>query len=130
MFARVSNSVAREGKASREATALAAWRVLEEELSAFLRKRAERAAVPAVAALRNRFEAVRQEVLSQGGLDAESATRLLIKRLLHGPSEALRAVAVEDPEAGRRLEQTIENLFFDGDATPDREEEPGGENET
>jgi glutamyl-tRNA reductase len=123
-------AVAREGKAGREATALAAWRVLEEELSAFLRKRAERAAVPAVAALRKRFEAVREDVLSQGGLDAQAATRLLIKRLLHGPSEALRAVAVRDPEAGRRLERTIEDLFLDEEATPAREEEAGRENES
>lgn len=122
--------VAREGKAGREATALAAWRVLEEEVSGFLRKRAERAAVPAVAALRKHFEAARQEVLAQGGLDAEAATRLLIKRLLHGPSEALRAVAAADAEAGRRLERTIESLFLDNDVTPRPEEEAGGENES
>ena len=121
--------VAREGKAGREATALAAWRVLEEEVSAFLRKRAERAAVPAVAALRKHFEAAREEVLAQGGLDAEAATRLLIKRLLHGPSEALRAVAAGDAEAGRRLERTIESLFLDNDAAPLSEEDAGGENE-
>lgn len=121
--------VAREGKAGREATALAAWRVLEEEVAAFLRKRAERAAVPAVAALRKHFEAAREEVLAQGGLDAEAATRLLVKRLLHGPSEALRAVAAVDAEAGRRLEQTIESLFL-GDATaPLSQEETGGKNE-
>ena len=121
--------VAREGKAGREATALAAWRVLEEEVSGFLRKRAERAAVPAVAALRKHFEAAREEVLAQGGLDAEAATRLLVKRLLHGPSEALRAVAAADAEAGRRLEQTIENLFLDANAELRSEEEADGENE-
>ena len=63
------------------------------------------------------------------GLDAEAATRLLIKRLLHGPSEALRAVAAGDAEAGRRLERTIESLFLDNDAAPLSEEEAGGENE-
>ena len=98
-------------------------------MAAFLRKRAERAAVPAVAALRKHFEAARDEVLAQGGLDAEAATRLLIKRLLHGPSEALRAVAAADAEAGRRLERTIESLFFDTDTTPGSDEEAGGENE-
>ncbi len=121
--------VAREGKAGREATALAAWRVLEEEVAAFLRKRAERAAVPAVAALRKHFEAAREEVLAQGGLDAEAATRLLVRRLLHGPSEALRAVAAVDGEAGRRLEQTIESLFLNGDAASRPKEDAGGENE-
>jgi glutamyl-tRNA reductase len=103
--------VARDGKATREATALAAWRVIEEELAAFRRRRAERAAVPAVAALRQHFEAVRAEVLSQSGLDAEVATRLLVKRLLHAPSEALRAAAAGDPEAARELERATERLF-------------------
>jgi glutamyl-tRNA reductase len=120
-------NVAREGKASREATALAAWRVLEEELAVFRRRRAERAAVPAVAALRQHFEAVRQEVLSQSGLDAEAATRLLVKRLLHAPSAALRAAAAGDPEAGRTLERATERLFRIDDSTPGSEGETGGE---
>jgi hypothetical protein len=39
-------------------------------------------------------------------------------------------VAVRDPEAGRRLERTIEDLFLDEEATPAREEEAGRENES
>ena len=104
-------SVAREGKASREATAAAAWQVLGEELAAFLQRRAERAATPAVTALRRRFEAARAAVLADGELDAAAATRLLIKRLLHDPSEALRAAAAADPRTGRELEETITRLF-------------------
>ncbi len=120
-------NVARDGKATREATALAAWRVIEEELAVFRRRRAERAAVPAVAALRQHFEAVRKEVLSQSGLDAEVATRLLVKRLLHTPSAALRAAAAGDPEAGRELERAAERLFRMDESTPESDMDTGGE---
>jgi glutamyl-tRNA reductase len=111
-------NVALDGKATRESTALAAWRVLEEELAVFRRRRAERAAVPAVAALRQHFEAVREEVLSQSGLDAEVATRLLVKRLLHAPSEVLRAAAAGDAETARALERAVERLFRIEDPMP------------
>ncbi|MDH3914341.1 MAG: glutamyl-tRNA reductase, partial [Rhodospirillales bacterium] len=120
-------NVARDGKETREATALAAWRVIEEELAVFRRRRAERAAVPAVAALRQHFEAVRKEVLSQSGLDAEVATRLLVKRLLHTPSAALRAAAAGDPEAGRELERAAERLFRMDESTPESDVDTGGE---
>ncbi|HXP75603.1 MAG TPA: glutamyl-tRNA reductase [Stellaceae bacterium] len=75
-------------------TAAAAWAVLDDELAAFNRRQAERAAVPAVTALRSHFEAVRAALLrDQPGLDAEAATRLLVNRLLHAPSEVLRGLA-------------------------------------
>lgn len=122
--------VAREGKATREAAALSAWRVLDEELAAFQRQLAERAAVPAVAALRQHFDAVRAQVLAEGPADAEAATRRLIKRLLHDPSEVLRAAATSDPEAGRALEATIERLFRLDRQSPESDRESDGEQET
>ena len=60
-----------------------------------LRRAAEREAVPALRALRERAEELRREVLAGGKLDSEEATRLLISRLLHEPSEALRRAAAE-----------------------------------
>jgi glutamyl-tRNA reductase len=82
------------GRAARVAAAGEAWAVLELALAEFERRRAERTAVPAVTALRAHFEAMRQAVLRETpGLDAEAATRLLVNRLLHAPSEALRAAA-------------------------------------
>ncbi len=108
-----------EGRASRQATAEAARRILEEELAAFLRSRAERGAVPAVVALRRRFEEVREEVLGQPGLDAAEATRRLINRLLHGPSEALRRAAADGVADRAALEQSVETLFAAG-GTEDR----------
>ena len=82
------------GRAAREAAAAEAWAVLDDELVAYNRRQAERAAVPAVTALRTHFEAVRAALLrDQPGLDAEAATRLLVNRLLHAPSEVLRGLA-------------------------------------
>ncbi len=103
--------VAQQGKATREGTAVAAWRVVGQEIEAFLRQRAERGAAPAVSALRRHFEAVRKQVLAQGTLDAEDATRLLVNRLLHDPSEALREAAAGGGEEGAKLERTVERLF-------------------
>jgi glutamyl-tRNA reductase len=104
-------AVALEGRASREATVAEARRILDRELAAFLRGRAERAAVPAVAALRGRFETVRDEVLHTPGLDAAEATRRLVNQLLHGPSEALRRAAAEGGETAAGLEKALGALF-------------------
>ncbi len=106
--------VALKGLATREAATEAARKILGEELAGFLRLRAERAVVPVVAALRKHFETVRAEVLAGGSLSAEEATRLLVNRLLHDPSEVLRRAAggsdggADDPGA---LEATLNKLF-------------------
>ena len=102
--------VARAGLAEREAVAAEAWRIVDEGLAAYGRTRAMRAAAPAVGALRERFEALRQDVLAEvGDADAETATRLLINRLLHDPSQALRDLAADDGDGdgdgGRLLRQ-------------------------
>lgn len=104
-------TAAMEGRASRQATLEAARQILEEELAGFLRSRAERDAVPAVVALRRHFESMREGVLAQPGLDAVEATRLLVNRLLHRPSEALRRAAAEGAEDRESLEQSVETLF-------------------
>ena len=75
-----------------------------------MRQYAERAAVPAVTALRRRFEDLRAEVLSGAPNDPEEATRLLIKRLLHDPSEALRLAAAEGRNTAE-LEALLIRLF-------------------
>ncbi len=104
-------SVAREGQARREAVATEAWSIVDEALADFLERSSERAAVPAVVALRGHFEAVRDEVLSDGGKDSEAVTRRLIGRLLHDPSEALRQIAAKDPARAAMLEEAIAQLF-------------------
>jgi glutamyl-tRNA reductase len=88
--------VAREGLANREAAAADAWKIVEAELANWRRSRAERDAVPTLVALRKSFDTMRQEILAADPqADAAEATRRLVNRLLHNPSEALRALAAE-----------------------------------
>jgi glutamyl-tRNA reductase len=74
------------GTADRAVETATAWRILDEELAAFLRGPAEGPAnpldAPAMSARRQRFEAARSEVLAEGPASAEDATRRLIDRLL------------------------------------------------
>ncbi len=112
--------VALQGRAGREAAAAAAWKIVGTAVEDFLRGRAERAAVPAVAALRGHFEAVRRQVLAgNGGNDgAEEATRRLVNRLLHRPSEMLRRLAAgaEQAEGDRVLRLLFRLDEGEGDA--------------
>jgi len=106
--------VAMEGRATREAAAREAWAIVDAELLAFVRGRAARAAVPAIVALRGRFEVVREQVLADAGGDADKATRLLIHRLLHEPSEAMKEIAAGGDAARGQweaAEQLLRQLF-------------------
>jgi glutamyl-tRNA reductase len=85
--------IATEGRASRELAARHAWAIVDEEAAAYQQNRAARAAAPAIALLRAQLDALREEALKESGGDAEKATRLLVNRLLHAPSEALRDLA-------------------------------------
>jgi len=102
--------VAMEGRATREQEAAGALAIVDEEVEAFLRGRDERAAVPALNELRGHFEYVRSEVLAEAGDDAERATRLLVNRLLHAPSETMRQAAAEDGD-WPKAEALIRRLF-------------------
>ena len=89
--------VAHEGRAGREASALAAWAIIDEALSAFERNRQERGAVPAMVRLQQHFESVRADILARPEcVDAAEATRLLVNRLLHDPYAVLRRAAAEE----------------------------------
>lgn len=104
------------GRAERQAAAAAALQIVEAEIADFLADRMERQAVPSVLALRRHFEAVRAEVLANGDLDAAAATRLLVNRLLHDPSEALRRLAGKGEDAAA-AEALLRRLFaMDEDA--------------
>jgi len=104
----------------RAAASTQAWGIVEEELAGFLRGQAERSAAPSVVALRRHFETLRREVLRSGAADAEAATRLLVNKLLHGPSEALRRSVAADPAQAGALEALLRQLF-------ELPEEPGPE---
>lgn len=103
--------MALEGRATREAAARAAWTIIDADLDHFRKGQAERAAVPAIVALRDRFERVRQEVLNDARTDAEKATRLLIARLLHDPSEVMKDLASQGTDDWQQTEQALKRLF-------------------
>lgn len=123
--------VALAGRASRAMAADEAWRIVDEELAAFQRARLERQSVPTLVALRRHFEAVRLDVLAEsGGADSAEVSRRLINRLLHDPSEALRALAAEANGTYERahMEQLVRRLFRlndrgAADGTADKENE-------
>lgn len=114
------------GRASRGAAAAEAWTIVEQELAAFARTRAERDAVPAIVALRRHFETVRAQVLRQANGDAVRATELLVNRLLHDPSEALRRIAAGEggnmPDAAA-AERMVAALFRLEDEAASHDEE-------
>lgn len=115
--------VALSGRVSREQAAAEAWAILDAELTAFARDQAGRTAVPAITALRRHFETHRERVLLESGGDAVRATELLINRLLHDPSQALRRLAeAADPNDLREVERLMEELFgLSANAAPDQE---------
>jgi len=124
--------VTRAGLAGREKAAKAAWAVVDAELDRYLRLRSMRQATPAVVALRRRFEAARERVLAEvDGQDAAYATRLLINRLLHDPSTALRELAAEEDGAGRAeaAEALLRRLFRLDAADETVEPHPNDEDE-
>lgn len=121
--------LAREGMATREEASSAAWDIVNAEAAAWRRSRIERGAAPALVALRRHFEAVRDEIVAAGpDMDAAEATRRLVNRLLHGPSEALRGLAAtggedwRDPAALTRLLERLFGLDGAGDAGNDDED--------
>ena len=120
-------AVAIEGRAGRDAAAAEAARMVEEAVDGYFRERSGRRAGPAVTRLRARFEAARKEALRDAGGDAEAATRLLVNRLLHEPSAALRALAEAggaDGADGAEAERLLIRLFgLDGPEADDEERE-------
>jgi glutamyl-tRNA reductase len=116
--------VAMRGRASRKTEARAALDIIDDEVAGFLRGRAARAAVPTLTALRRHFETARENAIADAGGDAEKATRLLINRLLHGPSEALREIAARGSDGTtdlRETERALNRLFRLGDSASEDE---------
>jgi glutamyl-tRNA reductase len=89
-----------EGQGNREAAAVDANRILDDEIARYLSIERSKQAAPVITALREQGEAMRAEVLAQarrrlaGGADQdevlEYATAALMKKLLHTPSVRLR----------------------------------------
>lgn len=109
--------LAMEGQASRSFEAEAAERIVTTEVEAFLKGQGGRQAGHALGALHQHAAALRESVLLEAGNDAEKATHLLLQRLLHDPSERLRAKAHagEDIEQIERLVRDLFGITDDGD---------------
>jgi glutamyl-tRNA reductase len=102
--------VIQEGQTSREAAAIDANRILDEEIRRYLNIERAKQASPVITALREHGEAIRDDVLRKAqrrldkGVDSrevvEFATASLMKKLLHQPSVRLR-------EAGEAQDREI-----------------------
>lgn len=114
--------VALKGRAGREGEAAEALLILAEEVDNFLNVLAQRIAVPVLVKMRNLFEDERKKAMKDSGGDGEKATRLLVSRLLHGPSEALRHAASHGHDMDK-MAQTLEDLFG---GAPDNATNKGG----
>ena len=117
-----------EGQSLRAAAADPAWAIVEAEVTAFAGGDQERSAVPAVVALRRRFETVRDQVVAENaGADAATVARLLVNRLLHAPSAVLRELAANAAVDGggdlMAIERLLTRLFGAGDADDAAREE-------
>jgi len=112
------NKVIQQGQGNREAAAIEAGRLLDDEILRYQNIERSKQAVPVIAALREHSESMRDEVnvqakrrLAKGesANDAiEYATAALMKKLLHEPSIALRKAAADSDEG---LIDAVRNLF-------------------
>jgi glutamyl-tRNA reductase len=102
--------MALEGQQSRQAASAPAWKIVDDEVAAFLGGLAASGGDASIVALRRHFDELRRQVLAESGGDAEAATRLLVNRLLHTPSAALRALAAEGNRDGA-AEEFLCRLF-------------------
>ncbi|MBM3598747.1 MAG: glutamyl-tRNA reductase [Alphaproteobacteria bacterium] len=118
--------LALEGRQTRAAATGPAWAIVDAELAAFQRDLAERRTVPALVALRARFEELRREVLSAGDADVARATERLINRLLHDPSEGLKTLAAENPPASAEYAEALLRRLFRLEPSPDQSGDAAG----
>ena len=104
------NNVVLEGQSSREAAAVDANRILDDEIVRYLSMERAKQVNPIITALRDHGQSIRDEVADQArrrlakGVDSseviEYATAAMMKKLLHNPSVRLR-------EAGEASEDDI-----------------------
>ncbi len=101
-------AVIQEGQSSREAAAVDANRILDEEIARYLTIERAKQASPLIVALREQAESMRDGILEEArrrlgkGVDSEEvieyATAALMKKLLHTPSVRLREAAEAENE--------------------------------
>jgi len=120
-------SISRSNRATRDEATREAWRIVEGHVDRFLGSQAERGAGQELADLRICFEQMRTDILAESGdTDAAEVTRRLINRLLHTPSEVLRAEARSGDNTDA-IAQAVRRLFaLDRDVQSGDDEPPQG----
>jgi glutamyl-tRNA reductase len=112
-----------EGQSNREAAAVDARRILDDETQRYLSIERSKEAAPIITALRDHGDELREQVLQQArrrlakGADAnevlEYVTSALLKKLLHNPSVRLREAG---EQSDREFVRIVSELFdLDGD---------------
>ncbi len=106
------------GKSNREAAAVDAQRILDDETQRYLSIERSKEVAPIITALRDHGDALRHEVLEQArrrlakGVDQEEVldfvTSALLKKILHRPSVRLRQAGEQSDQA---FIETIRELF-------------------
>jgi glutamyl-tRNA reductase len=110
--------VIQQGQGNRKAAAIEADKLLDDEIHRYQNIERSKQAVPVIAALREQSETMRDKVNAQAqrrlargesASDAiEYATAALMKKMLHGPSVALRKAAEDSDE---NLIDAVRSLF-------------------
>ena len=110
--------VIQQGQGNRKAAAIEADKLLDDEIHRYQNIERSKQAVPVIAALREQSETMRDKVNAQAqrrlargesASDAiEYATAALMKKILHGPSVALRKAAEDSDE---NLIEAVRSLF-------------------
>ncbi|MBO6559375.1 MAG: glutamyl-tRNA reductase [Nisaea sp.] len=105
---------ATEGKNARRAEADRARELVAAAVARFLSDQSGRTAAPAIVRIRQHLEAMRTALHEeQPNLTAEEATRLLLKRILHAPSEHLRRLAATETLDDRTIATLVELFGLD-----------------
>ncbi len=112
------DKVVLEGQGNREAAAIDAQRILEDEIERYLSIERSKQVAPVITALRDHGESLREQVLEQArrrlaqGADGdevlEYVTAALMKKLLHNPCVRLREAGEADDDA---MIETARTLF-------------------
>ena len=116
--------VVQEGQGSREAAAVDANRILDEEIHRYLSIERSKQVAPVITALRDHADSMRDKVLEQArrrmaqGADhdevLEYVTAALMKKLLHTPSVRLRQAAERSDEDTIEKARSLFGLDEDG----------------
>ena len=111
---------------NREAAAIDANRILDDEIARYLSIERSKQVAPVITALRDQGDALRDEVMDQArrrlaqGTDTdeviEYATAALMKKLLHNPSVRLREAGESSDDETIRVARALFGLDKDGEA--------------